>query len=82
MRKHPHYRANGVAARAGQPGTPRSARAAPVLEFSECSTPVEPAAELDSHSDATLRSLRDSDQALHGVEARGLPRASSHDLPA
>ena len=64
MLDDPHCRENGVAVLAEQPGTPLSPRAGPVLEFSEHSTPVEPAAELGSHSDTILRFLGYADEEI------------------
>jgi crotonobetainyl-CoA:carnitine CoA-transferase CaiB-like acyl-CoA transferase len=81
MLEHPHCRENGVAVLAEQPGTPLAARAGPVLEFSEHPTPVEPAAELGSHTEAILRFLGYSDAAIADLEARGITRAVGHDLP-
>ena len=81
MFEHPQCRENGVAVLAEQPGTPLTARAGPVLEFSEHETPIEAAAELGSHTEAILRSLGYDDEAIADLEARGITRAVGHDLP-
>jgi crotonobetainyl-CoA:carnitine CoA-transferase CaiB-like acyl-CoA transferase len=81
MLEDPHCRENGVAVLAEQPGTPLSARAGPVLEFGEHATPVEPAAELGSHTDAVLRWLGYSQEAIADLEARGITRAIGNELP-
>lgn len=81
MLEHPHCRENGVAVMAEQPGTPLSARAGPVIEFSEHSTPVEPADELGAHTEATLRWLGYSDERIAALETGGVTRAVGHDLP-
>jgi crotonobetainyl-CoA:carnitine CoA-transferase CaiB-like acyl-CoA transferase len=82
MLEHPHCRENGVAVLAEQPGTPLSARSGPALEFSERSTPIEPAAELGSHTEAILQFLGYSDELIADLEMRGITRAVGNDLPA
>ncbi len=72
MLAHPHCRENGVAVLAEQPGTPLSARAGPVLEFSEHPTPIEPAAELGAQTERVLRWLGYSAHDIEDLEnARG-----------
>ena len=82
MLEHPHCRANGVAVLAEQPGTPLSARAGPVLEFSEHPTPIEPAAELGAQTAGVLRWLGYSEQEIEDLEKRGVTRAVGNDLPS
>jgi crotonobetainyl-CoA:carnitine CoA-transferase CaiB-like acyl-CoA transferase len=81
MLEHPHSRENGVAVLAEQPGTPLSPRAGPVLEFGEHATPIEPAAELGSHTDAVLSWLGYSKEAIADLQARGITRAVGSGLP-
>ena len=81
MLEHPQCRENGVTVLAEQPGTPLSARAGPVLEFSEHPTPIEAAAVLGSHTEAILRSLGYRDEAIADLEARGITRTVGDDLP-
>ena len=73
--------ADGLAVLAEQPGTPLSARAGPVLEFSEHPTPIEPAAELGSHTEAILQFLGYSDEAIADLDARGITRGVGNTLP-
>ena len=82
MLDHPHCRENGIAVQAEQPGTPLSPRAGPALEFSEQATPIEPAAELGSHTARVLRWLGYSEQAIAELEARGITRAVGNQLPS
>jgi crotonobetainyl-CoA:carnitine CoA-transferase CaiB-like acyl-CoA transferase len=81
MLEHPHCRENGIAVLAEQPGTPRSARAGPVLSFGERATPIEPAAELGSRTRPILRWLGYSDEAIDDLEVRGVTRVVGHELP-
>ncbi len=82
MLAHPHCRENGVAVLAEQPGTPLSARAGPVLEFSEHPTPIEPAAELGAQTEQVLRWLGYSAHEIEALEKRGVTRAVGNDLPS
>lgn len=81
MLEDPHCLENGVAVLAEQPGTPRSPRAGPVLEFSEHATPIEPAAVLGAHTEEILRALGYSEKAILDLDARAITRAVGHDLP-
>lgn len=82
MLEHPHCRANAISVLAEQPGTPRSPRAGPALEFSDAATPIEPAAELGSHTERILRWLGYSDARIRDLERRGITRAVGNDLPS
>ena len=81
MLEDPHCRANGVSVEAAQPGTPRSSRAGPVIEWSERATPIEPAAILGSHTREILRELGYADTTIDELEAQGVTRALGHGLP-
>lgn len=81
MLDHPHCRENDIAVLAEQPGTPRSARAGPVYEFSEHPTPIEPSAVLGGETATILRELGRSDAEIAALDARGITRAVGHALP-
>jgi len=82
MLDHPQCRANAIAVLAEQPGTPLGARAGPAIEYAECPTPIEPAAELGAHTAAVLRWLGRSDAEIAELEARGVTRAVGNALPS
>lgn len=82
MLDDPHCRENGIAVLAEQPGTPLSARAGPAIEFGEQPTPIEPAAELGSHTALVLRWLGYDDTTIADLEARGITRAVGNALPS
>ncbi|MEZ4332515.1 MAG: CoA transferase [Myxococcota bacterium] len=82
MLDDPQCRENGIAVLAEQPGTPRSPRAGPAIEFGEAPTPIEPAAELGSHTEEVLRWLGYDAERIAALEARGVTRAVGNALPS
>ena len=81
MLEDAHCRANGVSVEAAQPGTPRSPRAGPAIQWSECATPIEPAAVLGSHTREILRELGYAETTLDELDEQGVTRAVGHGLP-
>ena len=81
MLGHPHCRENRVAVEAAQPGTPRSWRAGPAIEFGDGHTPVRPAGELGARTTAVLRELGYDDARIAALAERGVTRVIGHGLP-
>lgn len=82
MLEHPHCRENRIAVMAEQPGTPRAARAGPVLEFADHPTPIEPAAILGGETAVVLRWLGYDEATIADLEERGITRAVGNALPS